>query len=257
MKTHLPRPHALAVIEVIFGVLWLSAAVGGFVLIQRDGSHGAPFELGKWLLQIATVFLGAGLITLVLRQVEIRRSKRESWTAQLQDLVTGQDAVETAAVGLHWNPTAMTYTKLIESIKGLNASLRRMIATPDAHEKERDLRRAIQAFRSILKDLVKEYEIGSLSVLRQQMLDDKLLEVELERLVDGETLSPNTTILPDPLLEPTGVGRLLRQATRFPSVNRLLRGIADGKFDKHCEFEIKYHDVKTLLEKSAGVRRVL
>jgi hypothetical protein len=117
------------------------------------------------------------------------------------------------------------------------------------------LRDAITDVREILKPLIREYETAFLSVARQQLFDDALLELKLKRLTEKADLPPDAALLPESLMTSTGVGQLILGKERFPQLNAILRDFNGDKFKDESEIDRLYHVVKDRLEKNAGVRR--
>jgi hypothetical protein len=251
MTSEAGRSRAFPVLAGVLFLLAVGSAILGFI-IMRDSSSGPSFEMGKWLLQLATVFTGAGFLTALLRQVEVTRAKREAWTVMLQDLVVGQDDIEAACLRLISNADAGTYADMVEKCRETRARLRRVMALPEATDHSSELRRHVQRMRHYLKPLLAEYEINYLHVERQSQLDRKLLDASLERLASH----PQPT-LPGHLLGPAGVGVLLRDAQQFPSLAACLQDFdtSDSKFREGSELDSAYESVKFILRKNAGIGR--
>src|SRR5689334_1503929 len=152
------------------GVLFLLAAavmIAGVVIVRDSPPpSGAALEIGKWLLQLGTVLAGTGFITARLRQAEVSRAKRDAWTAMLQDLVVGQDALEGSVIRVITGPDAESYTALIERCREMRAMLRRMMALPDVTDHRSELRRQANQVRHYLKPAIKEYEHHYLRISR-------------------------------------------------------------------------------------------
>ncbi|GAA1778513.1 hypothetical protein GCM10009681_56720 [Luedemannella helvata] len=236
---------------MVLFLLALGSAVAGFVAIRYSvTSSGVSYEIGKWLLQLTTVFTGAGFITAVFRQVEITRAKRDAWMTTLQDLVVGQDALEGACMRLISNSNAETYADMIEKCRELRAMLRRIIALPEAYDRSGDMRRHVQRMRQYLKPLIHEYERHYMHIQRQGRLDEKALEARLDELV-----KINQPVLTEDLLKWTSVGELLRDARQFPSLAACLQDFDEGEiqFMEDSELDSAYESVKRILQKNAGV----
>jgi hypothetical protein len=132
------------------------------------------------------VLAGTGFITAMLRQAEVSRAKREAWTAMLEDLVVGQDALEGSVIRVITGPDADSYTALTERCREMRAMLRRMMALPDVTDHRSDLRRHANQVRHCLKPAIKEYEHHYLRISRQALLDEKRLEVQLSEMVKDD-----------------------------------------------------------------------
>lgn len=244
-------------LTALAGVLFLLAATAMVVgvVIVRDSSpqSGPALEIGKWLLQLGTVLAGTGFITAMLRQAEVSRAKREAWTAILQDLVVSQDALEGSVMRVITGPDAESYTALIERCREMRAMLRRMMALPDVTDHRSDLRRHANQVRHCLKPTIKEYEDHYLQISRQALLDEKRLEAQLSEIAKDDSKRE----LPDRLLRPSSVGRLLRNAQEFPALAALVRDFNEQEiqFEPDSEIDRAYEGVKAELRKNARIYR--
>lgn len=183
MKISAWRPSGMVALAAVLFLLATGVVVAGIALLRSSPTaSGASFEVGRWLLQLGTVLAGTGLITAVFRQVDLTRARRESWTTMLQGLVVRQDAVEGAAMRMESNPDAATYADLVERCRDLRALLRRIIALPEVHNSDGSLRQQVDRMRRYLKPLVKEHERNFLRISRQESLDQKILEVRIQKL---------------------------------------------------------------------------
>ncbi|WP_250003616.1 hypothetical protein [Actinoplanes sp. M2I2] len=254
MKTNPWRSRGLVVLGAMSFVLALGASVVGIVVLARSPSTGTSYEIGRWLLQLATVLAGAGLITAVLRQVEVTRAKRDAWTQMLQDLVVAQDAIENACLRLTSNANGETYADLIERCREMRSMLRRVIALPEVSDSENNLRRQAQRMRHYLKPLIQEYEKHYLRIARQSLLDDKVLLAQLDELAKDPSSNAVTT-LPKELLRPSGVGEIVMNPAEFPALTACLQDFEprEGEFRQASEIDRAYESVKANLRSNAGV----
>ncbi|MGW5581061.1 hypothetical protein [Micromonospora chokoriensis] len=253
MSSDARRPRDLMALGSALFLLALTSAVAGFVTLRSSPTPSGPaFQIGIWLLQLATVFTGTGVITAVFRQVEVTRAKREAWTRMLQDLVVAQDALEGAFMRLVSNTNAETYTGVIEKCREMRAMLRRIIALPEAYDRPGDLRLHVQRMRKYLKPLIKEYESHCLRITTQERLDQKVLDSMLEEL-SKET----RPILGTNILQPMRVADILRDTEQFPELAACLDDFnaSEIQFKEDSEFDSAYESLKLLLQKTAGVNR--
>ncbi|MFF5076137.1 hypothetical protein ACFY36_03740 [Actinoplanes sp. NPDC000266] len=229
------------------GLLLLAVAVwvAGVIVLAGAPAGGVSFEVGKWLLQVGTVFAGAGFVTAVLRQAEVTRAQREAWTATLQDLVVGQDALEAATMRLISDPDAQSYGELVEKCRDVRAMLRRVMALPEAYDYTSELRLQIHRMRDCLKPAIKEYERQHLRITRQGRLDEKILDGRLDKRRKDMSA----------LFEPMGVARLLRDPKEFPDLTALLRNFNVEKieFRPDSDLDQAYENVKALIRANAGM----
>jgi hypothetical protein len=235
----------------------VACAVAGFVALRHaPPTSGVASEVGRWLLQLATVFTGAGFITAVFRQIEVTRVRREAWTEMLQDLVVAQDVLESAFLRLIRNTSSETYTDMIERCREMRAMLRRIIALPEADDRPEEppgeLRREVQRMRHYLKPLVLEYEQHCLRILRQGRLDAKVLEARLAVAAEGDQ-----PVLSEELLKPASVATLILDPKEFPALAACQLDFDGTKiqFKEHSELDSAYERVKGILRKNAGVAR--
>ncbi|MFI2278475.1 hypothetical protein ACH45F_39580 [Catenuloplanes sp. NPDC020197] len=250
------RPRGIVVLAVVLFLLATGVTVAGILLlIGAPTASGVWSEIGRWLLQLGTVLAGTGLITAVFRQVDITRARRESWTAILQDLVVGQDAIEGAAMRLVSTPDARTYADLVERCREMRALLRRVIALPEVYNSDGTLRQQIHRMRHYLKPIVKEHELRLLRVSRQESLDKKILEMRIQSLAKNTDRSQSANS--EQMFRPMGVSKILRDEDEFPALAAFLRDFDDteGEFRPQSEIDKAYEDVKVILRRNSGAYR--
>lgn len=255
MRTSVWQPRGMVALAAVLFLLAAGVVVAGTALLRGSPTaSGASFEVGRWLLQLGTVLAGTGLITAVFRQVDVTRARRESWTTMLQDLVIRQDAVEGAGMRLVSNPNADTYADLVERCRDLRALLRQIIALPEVHQSDGSLRQQIDRMRRYLKPLVKEHERNFLHVSRQETLDQKIMEVRIQKLALDTNRSG--VAASGQLDWPMGVSELLRDANEFPALAAFFRDFdeTEGEFQERSEIDRAYEEVKSALRRNAGAR---
>ncbi|MFI0242047.1 hypothetical protein [Streptomyces sp. NPDC016845] len=196
----------LGKLAAALGCLALLSTAGRIALLNIGRPGDTPTETGKWLLQIASVFAGTGVISSVLRQADITRNEREAWAHLLRELITAQDKVQLAIRLLSAHATAKTYFEQIRQLSEVREVLRRITSSPQVHE-DAALRGALARMREDLTLLVREYEVHHLPLARQQRLDEEYLTQRLKSLVrTGSQLSPS---IPHSLTEPLPAWQML------------------------------------------------
>jgi len=80
---------------------------GRSFLLSGTADFGA--QAGQWLLTVAVAFAVTGALSLVVRQIDQRRSEREAWHAVLHDLVVANQKVEMARLRLLAHRSARSY----------------------------------------------------------------------------------------------------------------------------------------------------
>lgn len=229
-------------------VLAAAAAAGGIILLGFGRPNDASTEIGKWLLQLATVFLGTGVVGVMLRQVDLARAQRESWTRVLQEVILAHDTVQLAGRLLSAHATAKTYAEQITKVSEVREVLRRIMSSPEVHD-DPELRGTLLRMRHYLKGLVKEYEAKYLPVSRQQRLDEEVLTYRLKELArEADNLSLPT--IPESLAGPFPAGSKLSDPKEFPCLNEFRTNY------KQSDFRLAYETAKPILEQKSGVRRL-
>jgi hypothetical protein len=171
----------------------------------------------------------------------------------LQDLVVAQDSIEGACLRLTSNANAETYAELIEKCREMRSMLRRIIALPEVYNAKGELRRHVQRMRHYLKPLIQEYEKHYLRIVRQGLLDDKVLRTRLDELAkDPDAIA--VPMLPAELLRPSGVGHILMEPTEFSALAACLQDFEprEGEFTQASEIDNAYESVKAILRSNAG-----
>ncbi|MFD0521648.1 hypothetical protein [Paractinoplanes durhamensis] len=228
-------------------VLAIASAIGGIAVLNGSHGEGIAFEVGKWLLQLTTVLVGAGAIATLLRWTDLVRARREAWTGLMHEVIAAGNTIEMAGRTLQADISAASYQRFIETCREVRAVLRRITAAPALHEDE-ELRNGLNVMRRYLTTLVLECEDRYLAVARQQQLDDYFLEAQLKKLATSAATAPPR--LPTELAASMPAAEMLRNAVRFKELTAFRES-----FDK-SPFRIAYvRTVKPLLEKHAGVHR--
>ncbi len=205
-------------LTAILGALGVALAAGAFALLEGASKTDVNAEFGKWLLTVAAGLWITGALSVVVRQIDQRRSERETWHTVRDDLVAANQIVMLARMRLVAHQSARIYQDQLGEFMRARAELRRISALGIVVA-DRDLHRHIRAMRDYLDALGEEYEAGYLRVERQQRLDELWLTDQMQAANDG-TLNP---MLPKRLAEPTEAWRQLSDPERFPQLARLLR----------------------------------
>jgi hypothetical protein len=239
------REGTLIGLAVILGVLATVAAVLGIVFVVISDPNSALREIGKWCLQVALVFAGTGVVSIVVRRSELSRARRDAWAESLQQLINAHDDAQMAARLLSAHATAETYAEQVKTITAVRGILRRLSSAPGIHDDDR-LHDALLVMRRYLKLVIKEYQEKYLPVARQQRLDEAVLTFRLGELAKSGDAFP---LLPAELGEPLPAGLALEDARRFPCLNEFRMGF------KLSEFRRAYEVAKPIMQRRAGLPR--
>lgn len=220
------------------------AALVGIGLVATSTPESAGREIGRWSLQLALVFAGTGVVSALLRQSDLSRTRREAWTESLHELIAAHDDVQMAGRLLSTHATAKTYAQQMQVITAVRGVLRRLASGPDSND-EPDLRKALYTMRTYLKELVLEYRERYLPVARQQLLDEAVLAHRIKRAADAAgTDFPD---LPAELGMPMPAGLALQDPARFPCL------IAFQQDFKNSDFRTAYTAAKSIMQRRAGI----
>ena len=64
----------------------VAAVVGAFILLDRSRTADVGAEVGKWLFTVAAALVLTGALSMVVKQIDQRRSERQAWHGILNDL---------------------------------------------------------------------------------------------------------------------------------------------------------------------------
>ena len=183
------RSATLTGLAVCLGLLAGCAAVLGIVFVGASAPDEALRDIGRWLLQLALVFAGTGVVSVVVRRVELVRARREAWVESLHQLVAVHDEAQMAVRLLSAHATAKTYAEQISVLTSSRVTLRRLSSAPEV-QGDNELHDSLVAMRKYLKQLVKEYQEKYLPVARQQRLDEAVITFRLKRLAESDEIFP-------------------------------------------------------------------
>lgn len=231
-------------LTVGFFLSGVAAGVGGYVFLRSSHTVDVGAEVGKWLLTVAVAFVVTGALSMVVKQIDQRRSERSAWHAVLDDLVAAHQTVMVARLRLAAQRSALTYHEQLGQLVGARAEIRRLRGVGTVI-RDPSLREHIDAMRRYLDALGAEYEKGYLAVARQQRLDELWLTDQMKAASDGA----DGPVLPARLAEPTGAWRMLQDPVRFPRLAALI----DADAFRIDTFHTHYKRVKGCLEIHAGV----
>jgi hypothetical protein len=234
----------LAGVAVILGILASLVAALGIVFVASSESDDPLRVIGSWLLQLSLVFAGTGVVSVVVRQSEVSRARREAWAESLHQLIGAHDEVQMASRLLSAHATAKTYAEQIKVLTSARGVLRRLASSPGIYEHE-SLHEELMKMRSYLKDLVKEYQQKYLRVARQQRLDELVLDYRLKSLAAADDQA--FPVVPDDLGKPLPAGLSLQDADQFPLLNDFRTNFKAG------EFRSSYEAAKPLIQQKAGL----
>jgi hypothetical protein len=274
-------------LAAFLAILAILAAAGAVYLLNVGKPNDTPFEVGKWLLQLATALAVAGAVSAVVQEVENLRSQRAEWADLLHDVIQANATVLVARLLLAAHATAKTYSEQIKELIRVGATLRRIAAHPEVY-KDSELRDSINQMIQYLIELFREYEERYLPVARQQRVDEERLKLLAQKAAKTPALeelprrkpvvgligralalvgrSSNGQLLPSSLAtadeltaeersaelyKPMRAGRMLKNDELFPHLAAFRN---DARFD-HSDFRVGYKTAKRLLEKHAGIRR--
>jgi len=237
-------PSSLTWLAATIGALTLVAALAGVVLVGGSSPDQPGREIGRWLLQVAVVLAGTGVLSIVLRQSELSRLRREEWAENLHALIGAHDAVLLASRLLNAHPTPKIYAAQIDVILASRATLRRLASAPRI-EPRSALHNDIMAMRKQLKDLVLEYCANYAPVMHQQRLDEVKLASDIDKLVAHTDAA--VLLLPEELRGLLPSEEAMQDEERFPELYNLR--VHYGK----TEFRRSYKKAKVEMQRLAGI----
>jgi hypothetical protein len=220
-----------------------AAIVLALIFLLTDHTVDVRAEVGKWLLTLAAAFVLTGALSMVVKQIDQRRSEREAWHTVLNDLIAANQTVMLARLRLRAQQSALTYREQLAEIMHARVELRRIYAIGIVIG-DPTLRADIKGMRRYLDALGSEYETGYLCVARQQRLDELWLTDQM-KVANANTCTP---VLPARLAKPTVAWRLLQDRKQFPRLAALL----DEDAFPIDTFRTSYKRAKARLEVHAG-----
>ncbi len=229
---------------ILGGLTVLAIALG--VIAVADGHGDVALELGRGLLTLATVSIIAGLVSVLMRQVDDRRAERGAWEALLHDVIAANRRVEVAQLLLRADRTASTYRDQFAEIVCARAELRGVTVGRASHAYP-DFRAAVKEMRCYIDALGEEYEKKYHQVARLQQLDKQLLRNLSADMTADQAAEAVLHQAPGEL----SAEQMLRDREQFPLLNDFLD---DDKFRK-SSFRINYKSAKHFLEERAGISR--
>ena len=223
----------------------VAVAVVAFYFLHSSHTIDFNAEVGKWLLTVAAGLVLTGALSMVVKQIDQRRTERDAWHAVLKDLVAANQTVMLARLRLAAQQSALTYQEQLAEIMRARVELRGIevigLVTGDPA-----LRGNVSAMHKYLDALGSEYETGYLCVARQQRLD----ELWLTGQMTAANVGTGGPTLPVPLAEPTKAWRLLQDREGFPRLAALL----DHSAFPIDTFRTSLKRAKGCLEVRAGFR---
>lgn len=221
----------------------VGALVGALILLNRSHTVDVDAEVGKWLLTVAAALVLTGALSMVVKQIDQRRSERQAWHDILNDLVAANQKLVLARVRLQAHRSARTYQEELAEVMAARVEVRRVGAI-DIVNRDASLNGWITAMREYLDALGHEFAAGYLHAARQQRLDEVWLDEKMRAANQGS----GAPELPGWLAAPSTAWRMLTDASRFPRLGALLD---DGAFPIDT-FRTNYKFAKERLEMHAG-----
>lgn len=234
--------------KLVWGLIGATVAVlaGGVIAVALSPRGDVPLEVGRALLTLVAVSVVAGLVSVLVRQVDDRRAERSAWEALLQRVITANSQVEVARLLLRADRTASTYREQFIELAHVRASLRE-VTVGQAIEAQERIKDAVKKMRRYLDTLGAEYEKNYQTVARQQRLDDKQ-QTTLTGVPADQAAEPALHLAPGGL----SAAQMLQDAEQFPLLTAFL---SDDKFET-SQFRTNYKVAKRFLQNLAGIPRL-
>lgn len=235
------QPYRLWTVGLVLCAV--AALVGAVVFLNRSHTVSVDAEVGKWLLTVAAALVLTGALSMVVKQIDQRRSERQAWHDILNDLVGANQKVILARIRLQAHQSAKTYQEQLGEVMGARAEVRR-IGALDIVNKDTSLSDQITKMREYLDALGQEYAAGYLPASRQQRLD----EVWLDERMKTANAGIGAPELPRWLEKPTKAWLRLTDEKELPRLAALL----DEDSFPIDTFRTNYKLAKERLEMHAG-----
>jgi hypothetical protein len=104
----------------------VAALVGALVLLNRSHTADVDAEVGKWLLTASAALVLTGALSMVVKQIDQRRSERQAWHEILNDLVAANQKLVLARVRLQAHQSAKTYQEQLAEVMAARVEVRRI-----------------------------------------------------------------------------------------------------------------------------------
>jgi hypothetical protein len=189
------QPFRLLTIGSLVGAA--GATVGALVLLYSSHKVDVGAEVGKWLLTVAAALVLTGALSMIVRDIDQRRSEREAWHAMLNDLVAANQTVALAQFRMSAYKSALMYEEQLGELMRARVELRRIcvigIVMQDA-----ELWKLVKAMRRYLEGLGHECNEEYVRVARQQRLDELWLAEQMKAATAAND-GTGVPVLPDAL----------------------------------------------------------
>ncbi len=162
----------------------VAALAGALILLNRSHTGNVDAQLGNWLLTVAAALVLTGALSMVVKQIDQRRSERQAWHNILNDLVAANQKLALARVRLQAHRSARTYQEQLAEVMAARVEMRR-IGAIDLVNSDPSLTGWITAMKDYLDALGHEFAAGYLHAARQQRLDEVWLGCEDEGRQSG------------------------------------------------------------------------
>jgi hypothetical protein len=231
-------------LAIVLGVFAGVVALLGIVFVATTGADDPRRVIGDWLLQFSLVLAGTGVISVVVRQSELSRVRRDAWAESLHELIRAHDEAQMSARLLSAHATAKTYAEQITVLTAARGTLRRLASAPGIRDDD-VLYKSLMGMRGYLKKLVKEYQEKYLPVARQQRLDEATLTFRINKL--AQSSAGSFPLLPDELKTVLPAGQALQNPELFPVLNEFRNTF------KATPFRVAYEVAKPVMQRKAGL----
>lgn len=254
-----PYPADVKKLALLFVLVAVLAGISGSFLAVHYYNKSGWSDVGKALLTLAVTFLVGGAAATLVRVVEEARETRAAWRDLLRDVVEVDQTLDVARQLIAAHKTARTYSEQYANIVHTRLTLRRVWVDPlVANDKSGAIRSHLDRMKRYVEDLGEEYETSYLRVARQQRIDEEYLKRRVGDLASRREASQNnpdqqgsgTEV--DPVYLPTLAWEMLQESRQFP----LLVAFLDDRDYERCKFKKGFKDVRPILEKRAGIKRV-
>jgi hypothetical protein len=121
--------QSYVVLIIGLGLGAIAAFVVALVLLHSSHTVSVAAEVGKWMLTVAAAFVFSGALTLVVKEIDERRSERQAWQAILNDLSAVNHTVAMVRLYLAAERSVLTYQAQLTEIVRARLELRRISVT--------------------------------------------------------------------------------------------------------------------------------
>lgn len=225
----------------LLAVLAVAAGASGVLLLFYSADPDWQ-ELGKWLWTLAIALLVTGAISVLVKQIEARRSQKATFASLLHDLIAANRQVIVASRLMRAHMSAKTYRDQSAELIRIRADLRRVMASAES-EKVRGLEHHLRTMCNFLDKLGDEYERNYLEVSRRQSVDEERIKVLVANTIATQPAFPSKSTI-TALIAPLSAWRILSDANQFPELAQLLA----SDFESEHPFGHNYQSARAILD---------